>query len=577
MATQSFTPNYSDTSWKTKAPAQLTIQDIMNAGYTVDQALQLIGGPNHDNGANYVAYTGDLTSAAKLFGYTPNTSGTPPTITADTLKSSGWNPSTISGILGTPVDTNRPYHIDANGNPVYEDTGAKSTPNQSGASQTQTYTLNGQTFTTAPGGSIPVGGSKVSDSTGTYTPVNQPTAPTTTQASNTFTNPYTGITYNTQTGAIISDPNNAAASIGQGGTATTPTAADQSGIASINQTLNLGSQGDQVKALQQYLNGLGYLGTDGKPLKIDGIYGPQTQAAVVNFQSHNGLTADGIFGPKSLAKTNQITATDTSAGNSSGTPSSSGTSNTTGGNSSTPSTSGNTVTFGGQTYTTSSPEEAALLNNAILPFLDQMQKSGMIINPDLNLGPDVIAKILEKAKATVHPQYAQQIAGVQQDLARNVGNSVDAYGNAVEGSKQNFLTDLSNSRENNAGAGLAFSGSRNLGEQNLADTENRSLSSLSSQYGSNIGDYARNAEKSLGTAGMNGYQLPSLASYSANLSGNGSLDTSGNVNTGYTPGTYQLGTIPQSETAAALALRNQNVDQASSLKSAGLDYSSLYA
>jgi N-acetylmuramoyl-L-alanine amidase len=30
----------------------------------------------------------------------------------------------------------------------------------------------------------------------------------------------------------------------------------------------------------------------------DGVFGPVTQLHVVNFQSHHGLTADGIVGPQ---------------------------------------------------------------------------------------------------------------------------------------------------------------------------------------------------------------------------------------------------------------------------------------
>jgi hypothetical protein len=34
---------------------------------------------------------------------------------------------------------------------------------------------------------------------------------------------------------------------------------------------------------------------------VDGIYGPQTRAAVIRFQRANGLIADGIAGPQTLA------------------------------------------------------------------------------------------------------------------------------------------------------------------------------------------------------------------------------------------------------------------------------------
>ena len=47
---------------------------------------------------------------------------------------------------------------------------------------------------------------------------------------------------------------------------------------------------DTVRAVQQALG-----------IAVDGIYGPQTTAAVKRFQRANGLTVDGIAGPQTLA------------------------------------------------------------------------------------------------------------------------------------------------------------------------------------------------------------------------------------------------------------------------------------
>jgi peptidoglycan hydrolase-like protein with peptidoglycan-binding domain len=58
-------------------------------------------------------------------------------------------------------------------------------------------------------------------------------------------------------------------------------------------TLQLGSQGDDVKHLQEDLNLLKY-----GPLTVDGDFGPKTQAAVERFQSNNNLAVDGIVGPQ---------------------------------------------------------------------------------------------------------------------------------------------------------------------------------------------------------------------------------------------------------------------------------------
>ena len=61
--------------------------------------------------------------------------------------------------------------------------------------------------------------------------------------------------------------------------------------------LRYGTRSDEVLKLQQNLTKLGlYTGT------ISGHYGSITEAAVMNFQRKNGLSADGIAGAKTLAK-----------------------------------------------------------------------------------------------------------------------------------------------------------------------------------------------------------------------------------------------------------------------------------
>lgn len=56
--------------------------------------------------------------------------------------------------------------------------------------------------------------------------------------------------------------------------------------------LRRGSKGKQVKTLQSLLS------IGGIPLDIDGSFGPATEKAVIQYQSKNGLVADGIVGTK---------------------------------------------------------------------------------------------------------------------------------------------------------------------------------------------------------------------------------------------------------------------------------------
>lgn len=66
---------------------------------------------------------------------------------------------------------------------------------------------------------------------------------------------------------------------------------------SASDLLKLGSKGDQVKELQSLLINLKYnCGKSG----ADGIFGAGTYNAVVSFQRINGLSPDGIVGPKTL-------------------------------------------------------------------------------------------------------------------------------------------------------------------------------------------------------------------------------------------------------------------------------------
>lgn len=59
-------------------------------------------------------------------------------------------------------------------------------------------------------------------------------------------------------------------------------------------TIKYGSRGDEVRTLQILLGNL----------DVDGIFGKKTKAAVIAYQTANGLVADGIVGAKTWAKLN---------------------------------------------------------------------------------------------------------------------------------------------------------------------------------------------------------------------------------------------------------------------------------
>lgn len=67
--------------------------------------------------------------------------------------------------------------------------------------------------------------------------------------------------------------------------------------------LKIGSNDPKVKEVQEGLESLGYnIGKTG----ADGVFGKNTQAGVIEFQKENDLTPDGIVGPKTSAKLNEL-------------------------------------------------------------------------------------------------------------------------------------------------------------------------------------------------------------------------------------------------------------------------------
>jgi peptidoglycan hydrolase-like protein with peptidoglycan-binding domain len=93
-------------------------------------------------------------------------------------------------------------------------------------------------------------------------------------------------------GALVALSVGPTASLASAGTTTSASGA--TGPATTTEhtiVLSEGSEGRQVKLLQQALGGV----------KVDGVFGPETEAAVRHFQASRGLTVDGVVGAQTSA------------------------------------------------------------------------------------------------------------------------------------------------------------------------------------------------------------------------------------------------------------------------------------
>ena len=331
----------------------------------------------------------------------------------------------------------------------------------------------------------------------------------------------------------------------------------------INGTLSLGSQGDDVKEIQRYLNGLGYPGSDGQPVKVDGIYGPDTKATVMQWQQANGLSADGIFGPNSFKKYNEISTTEAQE-------------------SILPNIEENPEYITPE-ITTPTPEQSYVTGNASLDatlaelqkFIKDQQEAGLKLNEALNFDQETIDKFLETARSQIHPYYAQQIDAIRDDVIRAAPQILQNYESDIVSKRSSFIENLGATRENYAGAGLTFSGQRAAGEEGMLAAQNRDLASLSQDYGNKLYELGRTTEEKIGASAMGDYKLPLLSQYSATLGGTGNLNQTGTYRP-YTPGGYKIGSLTREE-EAAIEARNQALKKtASEAVVAGRSYQDLF-
>ena len=75
-----------------------------------------------------------------------------------------------------------------------------------------------------------------------------------------------------------------------------------------NQILRFGARGACVATLQTAINywaARRVVRIDNAPLTVDGIFGPETLAAVEQFQAEEGLTVDGVVGPQTWGRLQQ--------------------------------------------------------------------------------------------------------------------------------------------------------------------------------------------------------------------------------------------------------------------------------
>jgi len=282
------------------------------------------------------------------------------------------------------------------------------------------------------------------------------------------------------------------------------------------QTLGLGSTGSDVSELQQNLK---YHHVYKGP--IDGVYGPQTQAAVKQFQGMSGISQDGKYGPQTdatlqnwLENPIKFTAADPII----------------------------------QQRMAQNPQFAQTVNTAVanggnqagmLAAAHALAQGGTTGFTDAN-GNFNGNYFQSEALNQLSPQINQMLKYYNSDFANTLQHEKTQYQNQIGQNAINFNQQQNNMATQFGQQGDWLGGAAQLARNQAVATNQNTIGNIQNNAQYSLAGTARQFENQLGTGAINNYNTN--LGQNASTSWNGGVNKSGSFN-GYTPLGGQGGTL----------------------------------
>lgn len=285
----------------------------------------------------------------------------------------------------------------------------------------------------------------------------------------------------------------------------------------LPQNLNLGSRGADVSELQTTLKQHGlYKGA------IDGVYGPQTQASIKQFQQMAGIKNDGIYGPQTTAQLDQWV--------------------------------GNPIKFAiadpiiqqrmaqNPTFAQTMTQLASNGGNQAdtVAAAHQLAAGGHteFQNPDGTINGDVFQQLATQYAA---PQINQSLKYYNSDFQNTLQHEQTQYQNQLGSIQRQFPVDKMNLETQMGQNGNWDSSYGNLQRNNLVANTNQKISDLQNNSQYSLANTARQFENQLGSPAVQNYNTTlgdngNIGSFSGGYQSNGSFN-------GYNPMGGQSGTL----------------------------------
>ena len=203
---------------------------------------------------------------------------------------------------------------------------------------------------------------------------------------------------------------------------------------------------------------------------------------------------------------------------------------------------------------TGNPAYDTLLDT-LSDYLQELQRRGQVVNPDITLTPQQIAEFTAQAEREINPYYASQLRLARGDLLRSVGYSEEKILQNEKDLEIQYGRTLRQLAESSAEKGFALSGIRQREETQTAEDVQRQVESGRRELGFATGTAASQFARQYGSS-----QIPTsgIAEAPRVLPGESSFQRSGR-----TLPTYQLsdsilqGLVGEQEYQQQAALRSR--------------------
>lgn len=108
-------------------------------------------------------------------------------------------------------------------------------------------------------------------------------------------------------------------------------------------------------------------------------------------------------------------------------------------------------------------------------YLDEIKQRGQTINPNVTITPDQLAEFMSQAEREIDPYYSTQMKLAKDQLLTSLGYTKEDLDTFESDMEQKYGKQLRTYGENMAETGMARSGSRQVGERELATETQQSI------------------------------------------------------------------------------------------------------